>query len=1047
MSSLENAFENAGTMGENNIFKSSPSTVISLKQWMEETRRRLVELNTSADTSRSRPYSEGDLALDYVKLAIPVALKLVEFLVQAKGEHCSDVNSDNLASTARITEGVATATAHHNDATINPSSCPQGFKSTRSLPYASGSIVMDDCRDSGNSGVIGGHIIDAPLPLSRIHIGAVKVRLSTLTKWPQQQQTHRTQIYSRLPNKLNGFDFSSLTPRDEALLHSEATLPLTFTSDKITPHCSMAREANYKTQNSRQETPRSSIRDPDSATKAAIITNSQAEAPAQPFQALSPFQAKRESQRHSKLCTDAPSNIATLKETNPPNNCTAYNENTTENNFDMTTLKQIHLNESKHDKDVSDITSTSSGKNLFPFRFGTQQQLGKNDWSEMYWDDFEMGILNEMKEYDNFIEFNQRSDKVSDDSAIGRNVVVDEGRVLSVSISSQDHDPNHLPKYITDCSGTTIHNNSYYCKNDSGSNTSRLVALGIIFYELFSNQEPPDGMRALLERDKGLTKSVQSMSSLHVGSCSTSNSIDTDCGVASTTRMSSVGTSLKFRRKSSQSVKSCDEISPFILNLELANLPQSICMLVAHLLGCAEIDARDASKDCYKSLEEVQFDLQRMIRDPKYVENVNGGMPNHSIDEYALYGRDEVISKCETLLEQNRQGECSGVLISGEAGVGKSQLARRFRQLVLNKGGLFLSGKFDQSRDVIPLSVVAAAFNTSCHEFLERSTQNEKKALTKRLESSLGFQVRTLMALIPNLQRLMMYISGNSSIFLPAPPNQSCVNVEHQTHFLFYMLLESLSMVLLVPVVCCFDDIQFADPSSLGFMKSLLIYSSRQKNLFFIGCCRDEIGDFSAWLDSQESGPTLSRVHLSNLNIDAVNSMLSHELHLTPRLTLSLAEILFHKTLGNPLFLRKLLESLIEEGSLHFSIPRRRWTWNTDRIQRMKVSDGVVELLTKQICTLSKDLQTVLKIASCIGGSIDKSTMDLLLKDAQIRSPTVAISEAIKKGFFIEMESKINFVHDKVQQAGECVHFSFFFVFKIRFLLSEIFIFIRDFEW
>jgi len=225
-------------------------------------------------------------------------------------------------------------------------------------------------------------------------------------------------------------------------------------------------------------------------------------------------------------------------------------------------------------------------------------------------------------------------------------------------------------------------------------------------------------------------------------------------------------------------------------------------------------------------------------------------------------------------------------------------------------------------------------------------------------------------------------------------------------------------MVLLVPVVCCFDDIQFADPSSLGFMKSLLIYSSRQKNLFFIGCCRDEIGDFSAWLDSQESGPTLSRVHLSNLNIDAVNSMLSHELHLTPRLTLSLAEILFHKTLGNPLFLRKLLESLIEEGSLHFSIPRRRWTWNTDRIQRMKVSDGVVELLTKQICTLSKDLQTVLKIASCIGGSIDKSTMDLLLKDAQIRSPTVAISEAIKKGFFIEMESKINFVHDKVQQAA-----------------------------
>ncbi|KAL7464062.1 hypothetical protein ACHAXS_004399 [Conticribra weissflogii] len=1053
-------------MRNDNVIKPSSSTSISLKQWIEETRRKIVKSNPTAATSSSPSLSEGCLALEspqdvleYVKLALPVALKLVEFLVQTDAEHCSNANSDKRASKVHNSEGKATALGSSSGPEY-PSTCPQGFKSTASPSFSTESIATKDCLDGCNLEGSRGNFLEAPIPLSKIHIGAVKVHLSTSTTRQQQheheheQLTQQRQSFPNLQNSSKNIDFSSLNPQDEALLHSNATLPLQFSSDIITPNRSITKEADNKTKTRQdQSKQRSSTQNLDSVKTSAVLTNNQAEAPAQ-------VQAA-----NAKNCTNAPSNYAIMKESNLSNNCTTSKNIVTKCDFDNAILKQSDFLEPQHGKNISEYTSASGSKNSSSLAIDIQQEhkqhkkqkqpepeqqqhnqhkqlfqqeLGGNVRLDTIWDDFEIGILNEMKEYHTFIGFDHQSGKETDDA-----ILVDKCRVLSVSISSQDHDPNYVHKYYkTDFSRSTNRDSSYYHDKDYGCNASRLVSLGIIFYELFSNQEPPEEMRALLERDISLANSFQIITSLDTDSCSASNSSDIACGdtalsgaggrnfgTTSITGMSSASTSSKVRRKSSQSVKSSDEISPFILNLELASLPQSICMLVAHLLGCAELDARDASKDSYKSLEEVRFDLELMIRDPTYLEDIKiCEISTHAIDENILYGREEAISKCETFLEQNKLGECSGVLISGEAGVGKSQLTKRLRQTVLNQGGLFLAGKFDQSKDVIPFSVVSAAFNTSCHEFLQRSTQNQKKDLVSRLESSLGFQARTLMAIIPSLQCLMTYIPGNSSIFSPAPSYQSCVNVEHQTHFLLYMLLESLSIVLSAPVVCCFDDIQFADMSSLGFMTSLLIYISRQKNLFFIGCCRDEIGEFSAWLDSQESGPTLSRVHLNNLNIDAVNSMLSHELHLTPRLTLSLAEILFHKTLGNPLFLRKLLESLKEEGSLYFSMPKRRWIWDTDRIQRMKVSEGVVELLTKQMSSLSQDLQTVLKIASCIGGSIDTSTMVLLMKDAQIQSPTVTISEAKKKGFFNEIESKLNFVHDKVQQAGKSCSTDFFLV-------------------
>jgi predicted ATPase len=237
-----------------------------------------------------------------------------------------------------------------------------------------------------------------------------------------------------------------------------------------------------------------------------------------------------------------------------------------------------------------------------------------------------------------------------------------------------------------------------------------------------------------------------------------------------------------------------------------------------------------------------------------------------------------------------------------------------------------------------------------------------------------------------------------------------------------YLLSELLRIISShsKPITIVIDDIQYADPASLLLVGNMLI-SAQGTPIFFIFCHRDDeasmSGSFNIWLSSI-SIFTLEKIKLESFTPDAVNNLMSETLHLSPRLTRPLSSILHHKTRGNPLFLKQLLDSLTEQGLIYINMKRQRWCWDLDKIIELEISNDVLALLMNDVQRLPSDLQFGLQIASCLGSYVTESMLNCLSEEFD-RDLIDILQQVSRKGFMIDVAGStiFRFAHDKIQEA------------------------------
>jgi AAA ATPase domain len=138
----------------------------------------------------------------------------------------------------------------------------------------------------------------------------------------------------------------------------------------------------------------------------------------------------------------------------------------------------------------------------------------------------------------------------------------------------------------------------------------------------------------------------------------------------------------------------------------------------------------------------------------------------------------------------------------------------------------------------------------------------------------------------------------------------------------------------------------------------------------------------------------LHRLPLSNLTVTSVNIIVSKVTERDTEATMPLSRVIHQKTLGNPYHVLQLLQQLVEEGFLTFSLIQYRWEWgntNDDESSSipaiaasLKVSSNVSEWLASRMeRTLSMELKQVLMVASCLGDSIPSMIVQEVFQDLQ----------------------------------------------------------------
>ena len=189
------------------------------------------------------------------------------------------------------------------------------------------------------------------------------------------------------------------------------------------------------------------------------------------------------------------------------------------------------------------------------------------------------------------------------------------------------------------------------------------------------------------------------------------------------------------------------------------------------------------------------------------------------------------------------------------------------------------------------------------------------------------------------------------------------------------------------PVVLHFDDVQWADSSSMELIKAFAT-DAAISGLMIVLAYREEEdgdGDFAekerqdAWHEMvryiEEERGAISRVEVTGLNVDGCADILSDLLAQDTETIQPLAEVLHRKTLGNVFYLLSLIRDMETKRMIKYS--PSEFCWVVGDLQRVKdgidISSNVVGMTASRIKRLPASNQSLLMIASCISVEITLS--------------------------------------------------------------------------
>ena len=159
-------------------------------------------------------------------------------------------------------------------------------------------------------------------------------------------------------------------------------------------------------------------------------------------------------------------------------------------------------------------------------------------------------------------------------------------------------------------------------------------------------------------------------------------------------------------------------------------LPVAIDALVMDLMGMNKGGVSGESKPTTDFISDIQemiedpdrclFDIEDETAEARFKWGQEGYRLEFSRSK--LYGRDRDMSLLSAIFDRTvcKGGPVEVVTVSGYSGIGKTSLVLQLRQPTIERGGFFISGKFDTLRQAKPLSAIANALNAFCEDLIAR---------------------------------------------------------------------------------------------------------------------------------------------------------------------------------------------------------------------------------------------------------------------------------------------------------------------------------------
>ncbi|WP_460033914.1 diguanylate cyclase, partial [Megalodesulfovibrio paquesii] len=373
------------------------------------------------------------------------------------------------------------------------------------------------------------------------------------------------------------------------------------------------------------------------------------------------------------------------------------------------------------------------------------------------------------------------------------------------------------------------------------------------------------------------------------------------------------------------------------------------------------------------------------------------------------------------------------VMVAGASGVGKTSLVREFGRAVAARGGVVVSGKYDQYSRAVPFSGLIQALSQLIRHILTLGDA-AIAAWKARILNAVGQSGRVLCEVIPELETLL----GEQ------PPVEVLDPVEARTRLgtLFRQFLAAVGRPER-PLAIFLDDLQWIDAASLSLLELMgsMHGLGEEHAILCIGAYRDNEVSAShplavtleAMRKREAVSGSIAEVVVPPLAEEDLRIYLAEMFHLSEADMASLATALHQKTAGNPLFFRTLLTSLHHDGHLRFDAVARRWTWDMAALAVMPYADNVVDVLQVRLAGLPAESVELLGLGACLGNPFSLDLLTALSRRPRVEvarglAPALALGVLASARKDVELyaqqsadqleDIEFSFCHDRIQQAA-----------------------------
>ncbi|HET7009520.1 MAG TPA: ABC transporter substrate-binding protein [Anaerolineales bacterium] len=373
--------------------------------------------------------------------------------------------------------------------------------------------------------------------------------------------------------------------------------------------------------------------------------------------------------------------------------------------------------------------------------------------------------------------------------------------------------------------------------------------------------------------------------------------------------------------------------SPVAPRAKAPSVPPGLDRLVLRLLSKSPDDRPVSARQVLESLRSP--DLMRVEAqaiDIPILDRIGGGR---------IAGREAELAVVRGMWARATSGKTQTLIISGEAGIGKTRLVRELSALAEVSGGLVLQG-WCYAQPGEPYG----PFQQILREAFD--------GMAETISAAPDFVAAAVLSLAPEYQKRFPDVAPSPAVDTAEGRQRNFEGAE--------LLLSMLSQKR--PVLLVLEDAQWADSGTLDLFRHL-VQHTRERPVLFVLTHRDvepeESRGLHEMLHDFRRGNVAVGLPLTRLDRSKTEDMLTTLLG--ESVAPDLADEIFRVTEGNPFFIEEVCKTLAQSGRL----THRDGRWQWPGIRKLEIPVNVKVAIAEQLRALQPGARKALEAAAIRG--------------------------------------------------------------------------------